>query len=138
MAQQVQVAQFISSKVYNLSAKEEFINTAKVGKILAHKCTKCGYLHLATTYFCQKCGNKGFENVSIEGKGSVVTYTIITVAPAGYEKYTPYAWVVIKLDSADLRISGFMQNIKSPSDLPLGTKAKIVDYNELGILIEKL
>ena len=121
-----------------MSAKEEFINNAKSGKILARKCTKCGYLHLATTYFCQNCGNKGFANVSIEGKGTVVTYTIITVPPAGYEKYTPYAWVVIKLDGVDLRVSGFMQNINSPSDLPLGTKTKIAGFDERGILIEKL
>lgn len=132
-----QVAQFTFSKVYNLSAKEEFINNAKLGKILAHKCTKCGYLHLATVYFCQKCGNKGFENALIDGKGSVATYTIITVPPAGYEKYTPYAWVVIKLDEADLRISGFMKNIGSPSDLPLGTKTRVVGYDERGILLEK-
>jgi len=134
----VQAAQYISSKVYNLSAKEEFVNNAKSGKILARKCTKCGYLHLATTYFCQNCGNRGFENVSIEGKGTIVTYTIITVPPAGFEKYTPYAWVVMKLDGADLRISGFMRNIISPSDLPLGTKAKVSGYDELGIHIEKL
>ena len=134
----MQVVQYISSKVYNLSAKEEFVNNAKSGKILARKCTKCGYLHLATTYFCQNCGNRGFENVSIEGKGTVVTYTIITVPPAGYEKYTPYAWVVMKLDGVDLRISGFMRNIKSPSDLPLGTKTKVSRYDELGIHIEKL
>ncbi|MGQ0795338.1 MAG: Zn-ribbon domain-containing OB-fold protein [Nitrosopumilaceae archaeon] len=124
--------------MYNLSAKEEFVNNAKAGKILARKCTKCGYLHLATTYFCQNCGNKGFENVLIEGKGKVVTYTIITVPPAGYEKYTPYAWVVIKLDQADLQVSGFMQNITSPSDLPLGAKTKIAGYDERGMLLEKL
>ncbi len=134
----MRAAQYISSKVYNLSSKEEFINNAKSGKILARKCTKCGYLHLATTYFCQNCGNKGFEDAPIEGKGIVVTYTIITVPPAGYEKYTPYAWVVIKLDGVDLRISGFMQNINSPSDLPLGTKTKVAGYDERGILIEKL
>ena len=134
----MRAAQYISSKVYNLSSKEEFINNAKSGKILARKCTKCGYLHLATTYFCQNCGNKGFEDVPIEGKGIVVTYTIITVPPAGYEKYTPYAWVVIKLDGVDLRVSGFMQNINSPSDLPLGTKTKVAGYDERGILIEKL
>lgn len=134
----MQVVQCIYSKVYNLSTKEEFIHDAKSGKILARKCTKCGYLHLATTYYCQNCGNRGFENVHIEGKGTVATYAIITVAPAGYEKYTPYAWVVLKLDGVDLRISGFMQNIKSPSDLPLGTRAKIAGHDERGLLIEKL
>ncbi|TLX94680.1 MAG: nucleotide-binding protein [Thaumarchaeota archaeon] len=119
-------------------AKEEFINNAKLGKVLARKCTRCGYLHLATTYFCQNCGNKTFENAIIEGKGTIMTYTIITVSPEGYEKYIPYAWVVMKLDKTDLRISGFMGGIKSPADLPLGTKAKMTGYDERGIIIEKL
>ena len=136
--QQVQAAQFTYSKVYKLLTKEEFINSAKEGKVLARKCTKCGHLHLVTTYFCQNCGNKGFENVLIEGKGSVVTYTIITVPPDGFEKYVPYAWVVMNIDGIDLRISGFMSNVQSPADLPLGTRVKITGYDERGMLIEKL
>ena len=138
MARLEQAALFTYSKVYKLLAKEEFINNAKVGKVLARKCTKCGHFHLVTTYFCQNCGNKTFENAIIEGKGIIVTYTIITVPPEGYEKYVPYAWVVMKLDNADLRISGFMGGIKSPADLPLGTKTKITGYDERGIIIEKL
>lgn len=94
-------------------------------------------MHLVTTYFCQNCGNKGFENTIIDGKGLVVTYTIITVPPAGYEKYVPYAWVVMSVDNSELRISGFMANVKSPADLPLGTKIKIVGHDERGIIIEK-
>ena len=120
-----------------LSAKQEFIDAAKSGKVLAHKCTKCSELHLATVYFCQKCGNKEFEDVFIKGEGTVATYTIITVPPAGFEKYTPYAWVVIKLADSDLRVSGFMANIAKPADLPVGTPAKIVGFDDRGILIEK-
>lgn len=133
----VQAALYTYSKVYNLLTKEEFINNAKLGKVLARKCTKCGHLHLVTTFFCQNCGNKGFENVVIDGKGTVITYTIITVPPEGYEKYVPYAWVVMKLDNSELRISGFMGGIKSPADLPLGTKVKITGHDERGIIIEK-
>jgi len=132
----VQVAQFIFSKVYKLSAKQQFIECAKLGKILARKCKNCGELHLVTVYFCQKCGHKEFENVELEGKGTVVTYTIITVPPAGFEKYTPYAWVVVQLGS-NLRISGFMANIAKPADLPIGSKVKIVDFDERGIILEK-
>ncbi|MFI5415748.1 MAG: Zn-ribbon domain-containing OB-fold protein [Nitrososphaerales archaeon] len=117
--------------------KEEFANNAKLGKVLTRKCTKCGHLHLVTTYYCQNCGNKGFENTIIDGKGYIVTYTIITVPPDGYEEYVPYAWVVMKLDESELRISGFMADIKSPAELPLGTKAKITGYDQRGIIIEK-
>jgi uncharacterized OB-fold protein len=120
-----------------LSGKQQFIDCAKLGKILARKCKNCGELHLATVYFCQKCGHKEFENVEIEGKCTVVTYTIITVPPAGFEKYTPYAWVVLQLDNSDLRISGFMANIAKPADLPIGSKARIADFDERGIILEK-
>lgn len=127
----------IYSKVYKLLTKEEFANNAKLGKVLTRKCTKCGHLHLVTTYYCQNCGNKGFENTVIDGKGYIVTYTIITVAPEGYEEYVPYAWVVMKLDESELRISGFMAGINSPADLPLGTRVKITGYDQRGIIIEK-
>lgn len=120
-----------------MSAKQEFVEQAKAGKVLARKCTKCGELHLATVYFCQKCGAKTFENAILEGQGTVATYTIITVPPAGFEKYAPYAWVVLKLNDSVLRVSGFMANIKTPADLPVGIKAKIVGFDERGILIQK-
>lgn len=134
---QALVVLFIFSKVCKLSAKLEFIDSIKTGRVLARKCKKCGELHLATVYFCQNCGNKEFENAFLEGKGSIATYTIITVPPAGFEKYTPYAWVVLALENSELRISGFMSGIAKPADLPVGTKAKIVGYDDRGILIEK-
>ena len=130
-------ALYIFFKVFKLSAKIEFIEAAKSGKVLARKCKNCGELHLATVYFCQKCGHKEFENSPIYGQGSVATYTIITVPPAGFEKYTPYAFVVLKLDNSDLRISGFMGGIATPADLPVGTPAKITGFDERGIIIEK-
>ena len=135
--QLVQVVLFMYSKVYNMTIEEQLIEYAKQGKLLTHKCTKCGYLHLSTAYYCRKCGSKGFEDAILDGVGSVATYTIITVAPAGFEKYTPYAFVVLQVDNTELRISGFMPNIATPDDLPVGTRAKIAGFDERGILIEK-
>ena len=120
-----------------MSIEEQVKDYAKQGKVLTHKCTECGFIHLSTAYFCRKCGSKGFEDLLLEGKGTIATYTIITVAPAGFEKYTPYAFVVLKLDDSDLRISGFMANIATPADLPVGTPAKITGFDERGIIVEK-
>ena len=125
-------------KVFNLSAKEDFIENAKNGKVLARKCTECGELHLATVYFCKKCGNKNFENQPLNGEGKIVTYTIMTVPPEGFEQYSPYAWAVMELNNSDIRISGFLPNIAKPEDLPVGTTAKIVGYDARGIVLEKL
>jgi len=132
----------ISFRVCKLSAKPEFIDAAKAGNVLAKKCIKCGELHLATVYFCKKCGSKGFSNSTIKGAGKVVTYTIMTVPPAGFEDLVPYAWVVMELDDTSefinpIRISGFLPNIQKPKDLPIGTAVKVIDFDNHGILLEK-
>lgn len=120
-----------------MPAQEQIIQNAKEGKVLVHRCTKCGNLHLSTVYFCQKCGSRGFEEAALAGTGTVATYTIITVPPSGFEKYTPYAFVVLHLDGSDLRISGFMSGIATPEDLPMGSRAKVVGFDERGMVMEK-
>ena len=132
------VVQFISFKVCKLSAKPEFIEAAKAGNVLARKCTKCDELHLATVYFCKKCGSKEFEDSILKGTGKVVTYTIMTVPPAGFEDYTPYAWVVMELDDSGIRVSGFLPNIEKPENLPIGTAVKVDGFGECGIVLKKL
>ena len=116
--------------------REEFVTKVKDGKVLAHKCKKCGNMQLATIVFCDKCYSHDFEVVEVEGKGKVVTYTIQNVAPVEYEKYAPYAWVVVRLD-AGFNVSGFLQSVSSPKDLPINSRIKIVGYDERGMLLEK-
>ena len=129
---------FIFFKVCKLSAKPEFNEQVKNGNILARQCTKCSELHLATVYFCKKCGNKDFEDHIIAGKGKIVTYTIMTVPPEGFEEFAPYAWAVLELDDdSRLRISGFMPNIATPEDLPIGTPAEVVGFDQRGIVLKK-
>ena len=135
--QLVQVVLFMYFKVCRMTVEEQLIEYAKQGKLVTHKCTECGYLHLSTAYYCLKCGSKGFEDVVLDGVGSIATYTIITVAPAGFEKYTPYAFVILQLDDTNLRISGFMAGIATPAELPVGTRAHITGFDERGIIIEK-
>jgi len=130
--------QFISFKVCKLSAKPEFIEAIKAGNVLARKCTKCDELHLATVYFCKKCGSKEFEDSILKGTGKVVTYTIMTVPPAGFEDYTPYAWVVMELDDSGIRISGFLPNIEKPENLPIGTAVKVDGFDDRGIVLKRL
>ena len=129
---------FIFFKVCKLSAKPEFIEAAKAGNVLARKCTKCDELHLATVYFCSKCGSKEFEDSILKGTGKVVTYTIMTVPPAGFEDYTPYAWVVMELDDSGIRVSGFLPNIEKPGDLPIGTAVKVDGFGECGLILKTL
>lgn len=133
----MRAALFTYSKECNyLISREEFVAKVKDGKVAAHKCKKCGNLQLATVVFCGKCYSSDFEVVEVEGRGRVATYTIQNVAPSEYEKYAPYAWVVVRLD-AGFNVSGFLPGIASPGDLPINSKVKIVGHDERGILLEK-
>lgn len=123
----------------NHSSREKFIDFAKKGKILLNKCTKCNNLLLETVYFCDKCFSDSFTQVPFDGVGNVVTYTIQSVAPRGFEDIDSYAWVIFKLDNCDINVSGFLQGVSHPSDLPLGSKIKVIDFHENhGLLLEKL
>jgi uncharacterized protein len=68
---------FMYFKVYKMTVEEQLIEYAKQGKLVTHKCTECGYLHLSTAYYCLKCGSKGFDDVVLNGIGSIATYTIL-------------------------------------------------------------
>lgn len=120
-----------------MSAKSEFMDAARDGGILVRACSQCSIDHPATAQFCTKCGSSEMTNRTMPGRGKIATYTIITVPPAGFEKYTPYAFVVMSVDGTDMRVSGFMGGIATPDELPVGTQARVTGYDERGLLIEK-
>ena len=121
------------------STHEKFKTAAKEGKILANKCTNCGNIMLETLYYCNKCGKDNFEDMGLQGVGSVVTHTIQAVAPEGFEDIESYAWVVFELDDEPIRASGFLAGIKTPEDLPIGSRVKVVGYdNKHGLTLEKI
>jgi uncharacterized protein len=120
------------------SIHQKFIEAANRKKILAQKCVKCGHLMLETVLFCEKCAGNKFEQVDLEGSGVVVTYTIQAVVPEGFEDAGSYAWVVFKVDNAPLRASGFLPGIKTPADLPIGSKVKVEGYDpKHGLMLQK-
>ncbi|MFN4336508.1 MAG: Zn-ribbon domain-containing OB-fold protein [Candidatus Nitrosocaldus sp.] len=116
-------------------SREEFVAKLKEGKVLLYRCKRCNNLQLATIVFCRKCNSDEFDVVEEKGEGRVVTYTILYVPPEGYEKYAPYGWAVVRLDSG-VNISGFI-DIKSPKDLPIDSRVKIVDYDGRGIVLQR-
>ncbi|MDW0176848.1 MAG: nucleotide-binding protein [Nitrososphaeraceae archaeon] len=123
-----------------LSSREKFIISANRGKIITNKCLKCGHIMLGTIYYCEKCHKSDLQSIELEGIGKVVTYTIQAVAPEGFNDIgKPYAWVVFKIDNTALKVSGILIGIKSPADLPLGSKVKVERFDvKYGLEIQKL
>jgi uncharacterized protein len=123
-----------------VSLREKFITSANKGKILANRCSNCGHIMLGTIYYCEKCHDSQLEPVELEGIGKIVTYTIQAVAPEGFSDIGgSYAWIVFKIDNTALKVSGILLGVKSPADLPLGSKVKVDGFDtKYGLRVKKL
>ena len=71
----------------------------------AAKCTECGNIHFPKRIVCPQCGSKTFDLFNLSGKGKLVTYTIIRVAPSGFTDQSPYAVGIVELEEK-IRIMG--------------------------------
>jgi uncharacterized OB-fold protein len=64
----------------------------------AAKCTKCDKIFFPPRQVCNSCRGREFSKVILNPNGVVETFTVIRVAPTGFEDEAPYAVGVIKLD----------------------------------------
>ncbi len=89
---------------------EQFYKFLSQGKLMAGKCVKCGKIHLPPRPLCDKCYSKLFEWMPVNGKGKLVTYTVINVAPAQFQALAPYAVGIVEFENG-LRIPGMLQDV---------------------------
>jgi len=90
---------------------EQFYKFLQQGKLLAGKCLKCGKIHLPPRPLCDNCYSKEFEWVTVSGKGTLITYTVINIAPQQFQELTPYAVGIVQLENG-LKIPGMIQGIE--------------------------
>ena len=50
----------------------------------AAKCKACGKLSYPTHFYCPACGGRKFEPVTIEGEGTLLTWTRVYALPLDY------------------------------------------------------
>jgi uncharacterized OB-fold protein len=80
-------------------------------------------VHFPPRLICDDCGNKSFEPVALDREGTLVTYTIIRVAPGGFEDQAPYAMGIVELNGGP-RITAQLVDVDFES-LEVGQKMKI-------------
>jgi len=97
---------------------EQFYKFLSQGKLMAGKCVKCGKIHLPPRPLCGNGYSKLFEWMPVNGKGKLVTYTVINVAPAQFQALAPYAVGIVEFENG-LRIPGMLQDV-TQQDLRIG------------------
>jgi len=90
---------------------EQFYKFLQQSKLMAGKCLKCGKIHLPPRPLCDNCYSTEFQWVEISGKGKLLTYSVIHVAPPQFQSLTPYIVGIIELEGG-FKIPGMIQNLK--------------------------
>jgi uncharacterized OB-fold protein len=90
---------------------EQFYKFLNQQKLMAGKCLKCGKIHLPPRPLCDNCFSRDFEWVNVSGKGKLLTYTVIHIAPAQFQALTPYAVGIVQFENG-LKIPGMIQSVK--------------------------
>ena len=90
---------------------EQFYKFLQQGKLMAGKCVKCGKVHLPPRPLCSNCYSTEFNWVQVSGKGKLITYTVINIAPHQFQALTPYAVGIVEMEGG-LKIPGMIQDIR--------------------------
>jgi uncharacterized OB-fold protein len=102
---------------------EQFFKHLSQGKLAAGKCLKCGKIHLPPRPLCDNCFSQEFEWLEISGKGKLLTYTIIHIAPQQFQALAPYAVGIVQLENG-LKLPGMISGI-AQEQLKIGMELTI-------------
>jgi len=104
------------------------------------KCGNCGSLDFPPRTVCPRCGRKSvgkMDRVTLSGKGTVVSYTVVHEAPAQYEMMKPYVLAIIEMEER-CRLTSQIIDV-DPSTVKIGmpveaTFRKLGQEGESGII----
>jgi len=62
------------------------------------RCVECGRLSVERSHPCPFCGSQGGSAVPLSGRGRLLSWTVIRVAPGRYADEAPYAVGLLELE----------------------------------------
>lgn len=89
----------------------DFIDHLKEGRIMGTRCKDCGLHFFPPRADCHQCFSGNMEWFEISGKGTLVTYSRLEYAPAGFESDLPYCIALV--DYGHVKVFG-----RIASDIP--------------------
>jgi uncharacterized protein len=89
---------------------EQFYKFLAQDKLMAGKCNRCGKIHLPPRPLCDNCYSQEFTWMDVSGKGKLLTYTIIHVAPPQFQVLAPYTVGIVQLENG-LRLPGMVSGV---------------------------
>lgn len=106
--------------------------------LLGGRCKKCRNICYPASGICPKCKSLNtLTSYKLMPLGKIVSYSLIHVAPYGFENFTPYPIALIKLTEGPVVLSQITDY--EDKDLNIGTKVeavfrKILAANNSGVI----
>ncbi|MCL6611337.1 MAG: Zn-ribbon domain-containing OB-fold protein [Peptococcaceae bacterium] len=101
-----------------------FVDYLDKGELRATKCNNCDQVFFPPRADCPNCLGDGMEWVEVEGTGSLVSFTQVNYAPAGFEGDVPY--ILSLVDFGKVRVFGRMRSDVPQEALKVGMPVKAV------------
>ena len=92
-------------------------------RIQGEECVQCGAKYFPARPVCT-CGSTEFKPYKLAERGEVITWTVISNAPIGFEKYVPYVVALIELEDGCKLLSQVVDI--DPEDVAAGLKVEAV------------
>ncbi|MEM2434527.1 MAG: Zn-ribbon domain-containing OB-fold protein [Candidatus Bathyarchaeia archaeon] len=105
---------------------EQFYKFVSERKIMGVKCEKCEKIFVPPRPLCPNCLSTNLKWIQLKGRGKLLTYTVIHVAPERFQHLAPYALGIVELEEG-VRLPGIIQGVK-PEDIKIGMSLE-VDFN---------
>lgn len=102
---------------------ESFYKFVGEGKLMAAKCSHCGTVILPPRPACSKCLSSDLKWIPIGSGCTLLTYTMIHVAPKEFESKAPYALGIVKFDEGG-QLLGMIRDVEL-NKIQVGQKLKV-------------
>jgi uncharacterized OB-fold protein len=109
---------------------EEYLRNIQEGVFRAYRCVDCGMIIAPPSGSCYGCGSSNMEWAEVSGKGKLVSFTVIHIAPDEFAEEAPYIIAIVELEEGtrvSSRLLGF--DPLKPEEIALGIPL-ILDYEK--------
>ena len=89
-------------------------------RLEAVKCSECNKIFFPKRLICPECKSQNLASIKLSGKGKLITFTIINVAPEGFVDQVPYAVGIVELEEG-VRVMGQITDC-DPNELKIGNQ----------------
>jgi len=93
-------------------------------RLEAAACSGCDKILYPPRRACPACGGREFSEVVLPKNGTVVTYTVIRVPPAGFTEQTPLPIALVELENG-VRLMVQIADVEDPEALEIGMPVRL-------------